>query len=101
MVYLCFLHSLFNEKMTTSRFRGVRWPINNDGDLPHLYFSLLLFSATDVVRSADTCVLFFRLAVLFFASGHIRWMNRHPVSLRGGQTCFSMAFHHILRQTLS
>ena len=25
-------------------------------------------------------------------------MNKHPVSLSGGQTCFLMAFHVILRQ---
>ena len=30
-------------KMTTLRFRGVRWPINYDDDLPHPYCLLLLF----------------------------------------------------------
>ena len=28
---------------------------------------------------------------------HKRWMNRHPVSLRGGQTCVLMVIHTILR----
>ena len=36
------------------------------------------------------------MQVLFFAfcceNWHIRWMNRHPVSCRGGQTFFFMAF---------
>ena len=50
----------------------------------------------------------------FFASGHASnfylafccenshyKMDRHPVSLRDGQTCFLMAFHVILRQILN
>ena len=38
----------------------------------------------------------------FFAFSYenwqIWWVNRHPVSLRSGQICFSMVFHAILRQ---
>ena len=62
-------------------------------------------------RRSDTSVLFFRLSVFYFASGHastvflhfvvkidIRWRNRHPLSLSVGKTCFLMTFHVILRQ---
>ena len=58
---------------------------------------------------ADTSVLCFRLAVflpvdtqvfffciLLWKLTFIKWMNRHPVNLRGGQKCFLMVFHAIL-----
>ena len=45
------------------------------------------------------------MQVLFFAfcceNWHIRWMNRHPVSFRGGQTFFFMTFHTILGPILN
>ena len=63
----------------------------------------------------QTCLCYFSgLLRYFFSIGHAsaffafccenwhkRWMNRHPVSLRGGQTFFFMAFHTILRQILN
>ena len=62
-------------------------------------------------RRSDTSVLFFRLSVFYFASGHastvflhfvvkidIRWRNRHPLSLSVGRTCFLMTFYVILKQ---
>ena len=62
-------------------------------------------------KSQTTQTRFFKLVVLYFASGHasfvfafccenllISWMNRHPVSLRDGETCFRVGNHVILRQ---
>ena len=67
-------------------------------------------------NGADTSVLFFGLAAIFFCQWtrkycfiiafycenlHRRWMNRYPVSLMGGQTSFSMVFQALLMQILN
>ena len=49
-------------------------------------------------QTVQTCLCCFSgLLCYFFAIGHAR----HPVSFRGGQTFFFMAFHSILRQILN
>ena len=59
-----------------------------------LIFRLAVLSFSPV----DTQVLFFAFCREIWI---IRWMNRHPVSLRGCQTSFLMVCHAILRQILN
>ena len=55
------------------------------------YYSALL----SYILPVDTQVVFFAFCC---ENGHIRWMNRHPVSLKNGQIWFLMVFHVILKQ---
>ena len=63
----------------------------------------------DALRAIFICCANFFVSVhaftvFFFAfcctNWHIWWMNRHPLSLKGGATCFLMVHHAILRLIL-
>ena len=72
--------------------------------------SLLLIIVVKTCRRADAlraificCANFLSVythLLFFFAfcctNWHIWWMNRHPLSLKGGATCFLMVHHNIL-----